>query len=125
MDLIEKMSDKPWEWEALSNHPNVSLEFMEKHMDKPWTWKSICFNPNITIEFIERHSGNEKAMKEMNWMMISKNIKLTRDMMRQYDYYPWNWVGISANPTITLDFIEVYSDQIAWNMLSQNTFSKQ
>ena len=51
MEIIEKNSNKPWEWNGISRNPNL-MEIIEKYPNKPWNWNRISMNPNITIDFI-------------------------------------------------------------------------
>ena len=73
MDFIEKYPDIPWDWEAISDNPNITMDIIEKYPDKLWEWKYISLNRNITMEFIEKYFDK-----------------------------PWDWKGISWNPNITI-----------------------
>ena len=33
MDIIEKLPDKPWDWEHISNNPNITMEIIEYKID--------------------------------------------------------------------------------------------
>ena len=67
MDIIENNPDKPWNWEWISQNPNITIEDFKKHPDKPWNWDCICINPNITMEFIENH------LNKINFNSLSVN----------------------------------------------------
>ena len=32
--LLEKYPDKYWDWDYISENPNITMEFIEKHMNK-------------------------------------------------------------------------------------------
>ena len=54
--LLEKYPNKPWDWDSISENPNITMDIIEKYHDKPWDWEyGISHNPNITIEFIEKY----------------------------------------------------------------------
>ena len=91
--LIYKYPDKLWNWQWLSENPNITMDFVERHLDKPWNWNWLSENQHITMDFIERHPDN-----------------------------PWNWEWLSENPNITIGFIERHLDNINWKKLSMNTF---
>ena len=38
MEIVEKYSDKPWDWNELSDNPNITMEIIEKYPNKPWDW---------------------------------------------------------------------------------------
>ena len=96
MDIIEKSPDKPWDWEDISDNPNITMEIIEKHPEKSWKWAAISINPNITMEDIEK-----------------------------YPEKPWAWYRISRNPNITIDFIEKHIEEIKFTNISQNKFTYQ
>ena len=37
MDIIEKYPDKPWEWNRISENPNLTIEFIEKYPEKKFS----------------------------------------------------------------------------------------
>jgi hypothetical protein len=41
MEIIEKYSNKPWNWKSISNNPNITIEFIKKYPDKDWNWDII------------------------------------------------------------------------------------
>ena len=32
--LLDKYPDKPWKWSAISENPNITMDFIEKYPDK-------------------------------------------------------------------------------------------
>ena len=34
--LLEKYTDKPWNWHWLSENRNITMDYIEKNPDKPW-----------------------------------------------------------------------------------------
>ena len=69
MEIIEKKTDKPWNWRGISSNPNITMEIIEKYPDKPWNWSGISYNPNITMEIIEKNPD-----KDWEWGSISISI---------------------------------------------------
>jgi hypothetical protein len=53
MEFIEKHPNKPWDY-CYSLSYTSSIEFIEKNPDIPWNWWAVSQNPNVTIEFIEK-----------------------------------------------------------------------
>ncbi len=92
--LIHKYPTKPWNWYAISQNPNITMDIIEANPGKPWNWYGISINPNITMEHIEANPGK-----------------------------PWNWSAISMNPNITLENIEANLDKINFTSLSSNKFT--
>ena len=86
--LTEKYPNKPWNWNAISKNPNITMNFIEKYQDKPWIWDCIYINPNITMDFIEK-----------------------------YQHKPCNWKWISMNKNITIEFVEKYNDKLNFKFL--------
>jgi len=94
MEIIEKYPNKPWNWNRISENPNLTMEIIEKYPNKPWNWIRISENPNITMENIEKYPNK-----------------------------PWYWYCISTNTNITLVFIEKNIDKINFVLLSCNRFT--
>ena len=44
MDMIESNIDLPWDWNYVSENPNLTFEFVQKYIDKPWDWEVISRN---------------------------------------------------------------------------------
>ena len=53
--LLEKYPYKPWNWDYISDNPNITMDIIEKYSNKSWDWHSMSWNPNITMEFIEKN----------------------------------------------------------------------
>ena len=47
LDWIEKFPEKNWDWKIISQHNNLQLEWIEKFPDKDWDWKNISKHPNL------------------------------------------------------------------------------
>ncbi len=44
MDDIKANPDKPWNWKAISQNPNITMEIINANPDKPWRWDCISDN---------------------------------------------------------------------------------
>ena len=51
--FILNNSNKPWDWDYLSENPNITWEIIQANPDKPWDWGFISGNPNITWKIIQ------------------------------------------------------------------------
>ncbi len=95
MDIINKYPDKPWDWDWISNNPNITMDMINQYPDKPWDWGGISRNPNITM-----------------------------DIINQYPDKPWDWLWISRNPKIIMESFDPereYSEH-EWRILSRSIF---
>ena len=96
--FIEDNLDKPWDWNSLSEHPNITFDIVQSYPKQPWKWGmyGLSENQNITFDNVLAHPDK-----------------------------PWEWNGLSRNPNITFDIVLAHPDKPwNWNDLSQNTFSK-
>ena len=71
--FISNNMDKDWEWEWLSENPNITWEIVEANPDKPWDWYGLSSNPNITWEIVEANPD-----KPWKWYRLSSN-KFTKE----------------------------------------------
>jgi len=58
-DLVLLNPDKPWNWQYISENPNITWEIIHANPDKPWNWRHISKNSNITWDII--HSNPDKS----------------------------------------------------------------
>ena len=75
MDIIESNPDKPWDWECISENPNITFEFVKKHIDKPWDWGAISHN---CLWYSENHAfwyhNNRKSETIENTEKIKEEL---------------------------------------------------
>ena len=114
---IEKYGDNFPNFWHISSNKNVRPSYIFKNLHREWSWIHFSENPNITLKSIRKL----KDKHDINWVSISKNIKLTIDMFEENYHLPWNSWGLSANPTVTWEFVVRFPD-ISWNWcaLSRN-----
>lgn len=97
-DFVKSELDKPWDWELLSKHPNITWNIVRDNPDKPWDWKTISGNPNI-----------------VNWKIVKSNPKK-----------PWDWSGLSENPNISWKILNDNPDKPwDWDAFSGNVMNYQ
>ena len=79
--------DEDWDWEYISEHPSLTMDFVETYVSLPLDFSKMSKNESLTMDYVERHI-NEK----------------------------WDWRGMSINPSLTLDFVERYPIPILVHM---------
>ena len=60
--------DKDWNWNLISENPNITWEIIQNNSDKPWSRNKILSNKNITWEIIQNNFD-----KKWCWKYISIN----------------------------------------------------
>lgn len=126
---VLRYPNKDWDWDKLSENPNISMEFILKLSNKPWNWNYVSKNPNLTMdvidnldismfnidwvyiaqkplsmEFIERYM--DKFSNSRCMYSISLNPNITTDFIYKHIDKPWNWYGVSQNSGITMKDVE-------------------
>ena len=83
-DMICKL-DTHWDWQELSDAPNLTMNIVDKYHNKPWNWKELSRHPNLTIEIIDKYSD-----KPWDWEFISRNtcLNLTIEIIDKYSDKP-------------------------------------
>jgi hypothetical protein len=126
-----------FDWEELSRHKSISMEYIVSHPDLPWSWGvnnpneegTVWSNPNLTIGFLEKWvkekcDNDDNLMSLMQWDFISSNIGIKMEDIEKHPKYPWDWNGICANPNLTYEFVNKHiNDPLNWLFISCNTFS--
>lgn len=136
---LQNIKDYPhlfWSKYALSQNPNITLEYILEHPDTPvdilnhnyWVWSDIMTNPNITFQDIENHPEvfNVDVYQgaigpilfptklgpdtKMDFLMahLSENQNITFDIITNNINYDWNHKYMCKNPSITMEQLEMY-----------------
>ena len=48
---IQENSDKPWDYERLSENPNITWDIVEANPDKPWSYEYLSNNKMTKHKF--------------------------------------------------------------------------
>ena len=143
--LIKKVSEsESWEWtlQFIENY-NAQLdwksmsynselpwdrELIELYLDK-WDWSGITF---IILKMENKISDSsaqfvnyvlEQYADKLDWFILSKNKNIDKCFLSKYaDYVDWNAISANHNLIWSREFIEAHSDQINWQVLSENSF---
>ena len=85
IELIEKNPNKPWNWMAISQNPNITIDDISKYPDKPWCWRGISKNKyNFSSKYdIIRYYRKRKSSS------VGKNRLIEEDLMK-YVWHPNN-----------------------------------
>ena len=73
LKLLQLFPDKPWDYDYLSENPNITWEIIQKNPDKPWNYNYLSRNPNITWDIIQQNQD-----KPWNYNYLSRN-KFNKD----------------------------------------------
>jgi hypothetical protein len=68
-NYIENNPDKPWNWEYLSENPNITWDIVVDNPEKKWDYDSLSVNPNITWDIIEANLD-----KPWIYELLSENL---------------------------------------------------
>lgn len=82
-------------WESLSNNSTISEPFFRRHIDM-LDWRFITSNNGVSLKFLEEH------INKVDWTYIS---------MRAF----------KGPNSLIKEFIDKYSSNIDWDVLSENT----
>ena len=66
--FIEKYPDKPWNWNWISQNPNITMEMIEKYPEKPWDW-SYGISRNTF-----KKNKEQFEMRTLNQKFIQENL---------------------------------------------------
>jgi hypothetical protein len=57
-----------------------------------------------------------------DWISLSKNPKITWDIVKRNPDKPWHWRALTRNPIITMDIVEKYvvcRKRLLWEFLEE------
>jgi hypothetical protein len=128
-DYVRHNMHLPWDMEALSAHPNISMEFIDEFIDgvdeldpKEWNWAAVSRNPNLTPEFIQQHLDKPWDMLSLAQNKYSEHPYLKakrKDQMesrnRTIERTQIIWeelMAVTWNPAIPRNQWRIYSEII-------------
>lgn len=138
--------DIGWDYEALSERPDVTEEILRQHMEDPWWWKEIFMNARISPEFIkEMASAKGYCESDINDFIVDNanipgrhlidgnydfgDIEFARHPLELCDFkdaYHKIEAGeywVCAAPNIPAEFVKEYIDDI-FEMETKNDLSR-
>jgi hypothetical protein len=97
--------DKPWDYNWLSQNPNITWDFVLSNPDKTWNYDYLSENPNITWEIV---SSNQEKPWHYIWLSLNPNI--TWNIIKSNHDKPWRYDLLSLNEMIKAkdEFITSY-----------------
>ena len=116
----------PWDFQYLSDNPNLSMDFLSQHIDQQWDWDYLSNHPNITMDFVEKNIKQGWNLYNLARRLdeFRVEIALCNPARPQHE---WDWPPeyLSENHLLTLDTIDQYPDA-NWEMkyLSRNPLLK-
>jgi len=91
---------------AISMHQNTTLNIIENYPEYRWDWDFISENPNLTWDFVLKNPD-----KPWSWSKISQQDFVDVDLIKKYPNYDWDFEIIAHKKKITaqdiLDNIEL------------------
>jgi len=90
----------------ISNHPNLSLEWIKKFFIKDLNWYEISKHKNFCFSWLEKYPD-----WNWNWSIISMNKRLQLDFLIKYPDWPWDWEEISINENLSLEWLKQFPDK--------------
>jgi hypothetical protein len=89
--MLEHYPDYSWDWQLLSQNPNMTFQYLEDNPDKPWNWSALSRNPNITWQIVQ-----DNPDKPWNWGGLSRNPSITWQIVFDNLGKPWYWRSLSS-----------------------------
>jgi hypothetical protein len=53
--ILLTIPSKEFNWNLMSQNPNITFPFVLTYLDKPWNWMAISEKNFLTFQFIEEH----------------------------------------------------------------------
>jgi uncharacterized protein with HEPN domain len=97
-----------WVW--LSSNKNITMEIVSTYPKLPWDYNALSRNPNLTVDFIRKN-----PRKRFSWQHISANRAMTPEIVEANRDLPWDFHFMSVNPSITLEYVRAHPHR-DWNM---------
>lgn len=130
--FIKSKPNYPWDFESLSNHPNLTIRTIEMFPAEKWNWRRIALtNSNFTWEWVKTLPSKqwpwdefpfEKSfvwrwvyeLPESPWDWRALSHKITSP--HQISYFrekPWDWSVLTLNEMTSINFM-IYHADLPW-----------
>jgi hypothetical protein len=90
------------EWNTISEHENITMEFIADHSELPWNPNNVINNPNVTLDYIKEAQFAQFDYNEsFTWLMdrLSKHPVVTMEFIES-GHFAFTQRGISENPNL-------------------------
>jgi hypothetical protein len=105
-----------WDWDALTSNKSIvySLKFIKEHIEKQWDWNAISNHPELDNEFVVTYKE-----KSWDWSLIIHRsfflptvdiLKFITEQNAEID-----WKAISTNNLLSEEVLEIYENEIDWS----------
>lgn len=115
--MMLKHPEIKWYWYNVAANPNITKRDLDKY-DEYLSYNDFLNNPNITKKMMVTLISRKRTDRHD----ISKNSKLTIEMLLKYTKYRWDWGKVSKNPSINI--LDIFKHpQLPWDtkMVSGNS----
>lgn len=115
-DFIEKFADMV-DWTRISEHQILSESFIERFADKV-NWREISFNQQLSDRFVTKFYDKLDINR-----VIENSIGISEDFIANNTnkMTEYSWCRISYNRKLSEDFIREFQDKLDWD----NVFEHQ
>lgn len=138
LKLIQKWSDKKWDWYLLSENECFEWSHVQRHSHLPWDFDGLSANPNITMEIMMKHPEHPWNFEVFQFYSESSDdswspsftTSATRDRNARQASYLFSsdsndWSLYRSNPWIWSEEVARYPDRpwdwIYWSYHSHLT----
>ena len=108
IDYLLRKYPIDWDYHLLSFAvgQNLIIKILKERPNKAWNWKYISKNIKLTVELI-------KLFDKWDWKMLSRNKSLTTEIIEAFDKWDWKWISLNMG----YQLIEQFEDLLEWNYL--------
>lgn len=113
--IVEKYPNLRWNWDELSKHYRVNLDFIITFIEKDLDWYYLVDNSSCRAH---NPIYFDKALLEnpdlpWKWDILSLNSDISMETISQLKDNDWNWMYLTSSQK-TLDVIDKYPD-LPWD----------
>ena len=120
-DIVQAHPGKPWDYSMLSGNPSITWEVVQSTLGRPeidWDYSELSANPNITWDIVQ--ANPDPPGGKWDYQYLSKNPNITWEIVRDNPNPPggkWDYYQLSRNPNITWDIVQSTKGlpKIKWN----------
>ena len=129
LEVINKNSDKDWNWHKLHRNVNFEWNWVLSFPDKNWDWQRLSRNEKFTFQWVRdlpdknwdwHHISRDMKIEEINefktknldWSYITMSDDISVSMMVKYQHLPWliHDLFFRTIENSEIEFLKVFKD---------------
>jgi hypothetical protein len=110
---IEENLHQPWDWRAISRHPEMDWAFLDRNINHSWDWEYLASRAPIWL--LLKNPDKDWGIWSLSKLLVEKHLLGLDDpvsIIRSFPDYQWEWDYLSIY--MPLEVMNAVKDLLPW-----------